>query len=191
MAHQNYANKGKAKVDQHKGNAPSLYLFHTTVQTVHCFWNTTGTMFKCSLVPRSLSYYNTISFAACFFCGYYLRVANYFLGKSTDINDGWIRFVQAIQWWLLDAVCSSSSLSVLLSVCGNEPYNMSSLSVSLVTVVRNYLHRCVCAACTSRGYYFKMAFILLRASNRAATIRGWCLFEEIEYVCFLVGRYIR
>ena len=159
-------------------------------------------MFKCSLFPghflTTTLFLLLLLFSAVtiwgwllFEGGYYLRVANYFLGKPTDINDSWIRFVQAIQWWLLDAVSSSSSLSVLLSVCGNEPYNMSSLSVSLVTVVRNYLHRCVCAACTSRGYYLKVAFILLRASNRAATLRGRCLFEEIEYVCFLVGRYIR
>ena len=47
----------------------------------------------------------------------------------------------------------------------------------------------MCAACTSRGYHLKVAFILLRASNRVATIRGQCLFEEIRYVCFLVGSY--
>ena len=31
-----------------------------------------------------------------------------------------------------------------------------------------------CAVCTSRGYYLRVAFISLRASDYAATIRGWC-----------------
>ena len=39
----------------------------------------------------------------------------YFFGKLADINDGWIRYVQAIQRRLLDAVSSMRSLSVLLS----------------------------------------------------------------------------
>ena len=39
----------------------------------------------------------------------------YFFGKAADINDGWIRYVQAIQQQLLDAVSSLHSLSVLLS----------------------------------------------------------------------------
>ena len=38
-----------------------------------------------------------------------------FFLKTTDINDGWIRFIQAIQRQLLDAVSSSCSLSVVLS----------------------------------------------------------------------------
>ena len=46
--------------------------------------------------------------------GYYLRAA-FFFGKSADTNVGWIRYVWAIQWWLLDAVSSKRSLSVLVS----------------------------------------------------------------------------
>ena len=39
----------------------------------------------------------------------------YFFWKPADINDSWIRYVQAIQWQLLDAIGSTRSLSVLLS----------------------------------------------------------------------------
>ena len=34
---------------------------------------------------------------------------------------------------------------------------------------------------TSRDYYLRTAFILLGAHNCAATIRGQCLIEEIQY----------
>ena len=36
---------------------------------------------------------------------------------------------------------------------------MNSPSVSLVTVVRKYLHMCACAAYTSGGYYFRATSI--------------------------------
>ena len=39
----------------------------------------------------------------------------YFFRKPADVNDGWIRNVQAIQWRLLDDVNSKQSQSVLLS----------------------------------------------------------------------------
>ena len=54
-----------------------------------------------------------------FLCSYYSRAAfrHLFLWRPADINDGrpLIRYVRAIQWWLLDAVSSKHSLSVLLS----------------------------------------------------------------------------
>ena len=46
---------------------------------------------------------------------------------------------------------------------------MNSPSTSPMTVVRNYLH--MCAVYSSRGYYLRTAFISLRASDSAATIR--------------------
>ena len=42
----------------------------------------------------------------------------------------------------------------------------------MVTVVRNYLQTCSHAAYTNCGYYSRAAFILFRASDCAATIRG-------------------
>ena len=60
----------------------------------------------------------------------------YFIGKSADINDRWIRFVQRYsQRRLLDAGSSTRNLSVLLSVM-EELYNTNSPSASPVTVVR-------------------------------------------------------
>ena len=41
--------------------------------------------------------------------------SDYFCGKPADVNDGWIRYIRAIQWRLLDTDSSSHSLSVLLS----------------------------------------------------------------------------
>ena len=41
----------------------------------------------------------------------------YFFGKLWDVNDGWIRCVVR-WWWLLDAVSSTHSLSVLLQSMG-------------------------------------------------------------------------
>ena len=42
----------------------------------------------------------------------------YLFGKPGDINNGWIRYERVRQWWLLDAVSSMHSLSVLLSAVG-------------------------------------------------------------------------
>ena len=94
----------------------------------------------------SLLLYTTlpINSIPCFFdkigCGYYLRAA-YISLRSLQTS---IRYVQAIQWRLLDA--SMHSLSVLLSA-----------STSLVFVIKNY--RCVCAAYTSHGYCLRVVFI--------------------------------
>ena len=58
-------------------------------------------------------------------------------------------------------------------------YNTNSSSASPLTIVLNYSH--MCPAYTSRGYYSRAAFISLRASDCAATIRGRRVFEEIPY----------
>ena len=67
----------------------------------------------------------------------------------------------------------------------NKLYNTNSPSASfkfsLVTVVWKYSHTCVCDAYTSHSYYSRAAFILLKASDCAATNRRWCLFKEMQY----------
>ena len=61
-----------------------------------------------------------------------------------------------------------------------------------------YTHSC--ATCTNRNHYSKVAFISLRASNCAATIRGrqllegniylrGCLIKEIQHLCPTSMRY--
>ena len=79
----------------------------------------------------------------------------YFFGKPADVNDGWIRYVRAVQWHIQH----------------KQP------SASQGTIVRNDSHMCVCAAYTSHSYYSRVVFISLKASDCVATIRGWRLFE--------------
>ena len=94
----------------------------------------------------------------------------YFFGKPSDTNNSWIRYIQTIQWRLLDTVISKRSLSVLLSAMENDSYNTNNPSASPVIVVRNYLH--VCATCSSHDYLLGAVFILLRSSDCTATIPG-------------------
>ena len=61
-------------------------------------------------------------------------------------------------------------------------YNTNRPSASPVIVARNYLHICACAVCSSHGYYLRAVFILLKAPNCVATIRGWRLFEGHFYL---------
>ena len=70
--------------------------------------------------------------------------------------------------------------------CGNDLYKTNSPNASMVTVVRIYLHTRVCAANTTHGYYlraalFRQSFRLCGYFSRAATIRGWRLFEGGTY----------
>ena len=64
----------------------------------------------------------------------------------------------------------------------------NSPSTSVVTVVRNHSYTCAHAAFTSHGYYSRAAFISFKSFglcsyySRAATIQGWHLFKEIQYV---------
>ena len=62
--------------------------------------------------------------------------------KPVDINDGWVRYVQAIQQRLLDA--GSSTMQPLSSAVSHEKelYNTNGPSASPVTVVR-IIHVCV------------------------------------------------
>ena len=64
---------------------------------------------------------------------------------------------------------------------GIESYNTNNSSASLVTIISNYSHTYACVTYTSHSYYLRTAFILLSASNYAATIRGWRLFERSIY----------
>ena len=94
-----------------------------------------------------------------FLRGYYSRAFR----KPTDINDGWIRYVRAIQRRLLDAGSSTTQpLSSAVSH-GKELYNTNSPSASPVTVVR----------------IIRMRVRVPRVA--AATIRGRGLVEETRY----------
>ena len=118
------------------------------------------------------------SFVQLQFKGSYYSRATLILWKTLNINNGWIRHVRVWQWWLLDAVSSTHSLSVLLSAIGmTHTYNTNSPSTSVVTTVRNHLHTCalpcLLAVATIQGQHLFCS----RASICAATIQGWWLFK--------------
>ena len=106
----------------------------------------------------------------------------YFFGRPTDINDSWIRYVRAMQWQLLDAASSMCVASQSCCQPWKRGVNRNSLSASLVTVIRNYSHMCVCSA--SHGYYSRAAFILLRAPGCVATITGreWFSYSGLSHL---------
>ena len=77
------------------------------------------------------------------------QIGDYFFGKPADFNDGWIRYVQAIQWRPLDADSSKCSHSVLLSAMETsrttrtqQPYHCYAIQYSvhvppIATTVKN------------------------------------------------------
>ena len=83
--------------------------------------------------------------------------------------------VQTIQWWLLNAISSTHSLSILLSAFETsfttQLYNTNSPSTSLLIIVRSYSHMFACVVYTSRGYYLRQ-----------------CLFHQRFWLC---GYYFR
>ena len=102
------------------------------------------------------------------------------LGKPTDTNDGWIRYVRAIQWWVFDAVNSKHSLSVLQSAV-----EMSHTTRTVLVLVRPLSSEIVHICVRVRGYYLRMVFISLRIPNYVVLFRGVdysrkCLFEQIQ-----------
>ena len=109
-----------------------------------------------------------------------LKGGMYFLGKPTDTNDGWIRYVRAIQWWVLDAVNSKHSLSVLQSAV-----EMSHTTRTVLVLVRQLSSEIVHICVHVRGYYLRMVFISLRIPNYVVLFQGVdysrkCLFEQIQ-----------
>ena len=99
--------------------------------------------------------------------GYYSRVAFtlYFLGKSGDINGGWIRYVRVRRWWLLDTVSSTRSLSVLLSAVG------MTRTTQTVLVLAWWLSSEIICSC-----------VRVPRLLATATIRGQRWFKDIWYL---------
>ena len=88
--------------------------------------------------------------------GYYSRVAFVYLESTQALMDSWIRYIWAIQWWLLDAVSILHSLLVLLKLVIQQTV------AGLWFVFKNYSHTHVYATYTSHGYYSRAVFIFLR-----------------------------
>ena len=105
-----------------------------------------------------------------------------FLQSDANINNGWIRYVWTIQWWLLDSVSSKRSFSVLLSAMETSCTTQTPPSASSVTIVIHNLNTCVRATYSSHSYYLRTGFISFRAPDCATTIRGQWLFEGGVYL---------
>ena len=124
---------------------------------------------------------DTAQFCAATIQGWLLLESGmYFLGKPTDTNDGWIRYVRAIQWWVLDAVNSKHSLSVLQSAV-EMSHTTRTVLVLVWQLSSEIVHICVHA----RGYYLRMVFISLRIPKYVVLFQGVdysrkCLFEQIQ-----------
>ena len=77
---------------------------------------------------------------------------------------------------MLDAVKSTHSFSVLLSAMEMTRTAQIALALrSMATVLKNHLHTCA-------EPLFEVLFLPFRASDCAATIQGWCLFQEMRCV---------
>ena len=125
-----------------------------------------------SLIRRCSYYF----FRCSFWCHYSLRAAFIYLESPlTSTAAGYMCKLRMSNTVTTVRCCPAVSN-------GNESYNTNSPSTSLLTIVRIYLHTCTSATYTNCGYNLRAAFILLRASNSAATTRGWHLFEEIRYM---------
>ena len=124
----------------------------------------------------------TIYFAARL-CSYYSRVAtiwgrHLFLWKARQhqrqLDRVWLQYEWVRQWQLLDAV-SSMPLSPAVSR-GNDSYNTNTRSASVLTVVRDHSHMCVCATFTScRGYCSRV--VIQELQNVQLLIKGRPLLE--------------
>ena len=119
------------------------------------------------------------------YCGYYLfffaahfsmaiiRRQHLFLSEAHRYLRLLDKVTQAIQQWLLDAVSSFCSLSLLLVSHGNKSYNTNRATDSLVTVIKNYWHVCtdILAVATIWGrcwFCFEPPI-------------GWLIFESSVY----------
>ena len=101
----------------------------------------------------------------------------YFFGKPPNTNNSWIRYIQTIQWRLLDTVISKRSLSVLLSAMENDSYNTNSPSASPVIVIRNYLH--VCATYSSHGFYWAQCLFCSKLRIVRRLFQGGVYSKEV------------
>ena len=96
----------------------------------------------------------------------------HFFGKSAGINDGWIMYIRAIQWWLLElSVVSTASQSCCLP--WNKSYHTNSPSTSLVIFIRNYSH-----------------MVLVQQIVAAANTRGQCLFAQSSSLCAYYSKVV-
>ena len=150
------------------------------------FWWATGYTQKIWSGDETTVFLRSDAAATIYFAAHFVRLlfegGVYFFGKPQDINDGWIRYIRVRRWWLLDAVSSMRSLLVLLSAVGTTRTTPTVLALAwwpLSEIIRTHVHvPHLLSVATIRG----RRLFCSRASYCAATIRGRCLFEEIQYL---------
>ena len=111
----------------------------------------------------------------------------HFFENPTDINNGWIRYVQVRGWWLLDVVSSTCNLSVLLSAVGTTRTTQVTLVLAwwpLSEIIQTHVRvpRVLVAATIQGRHSFhselRIVWLLFEGGNYS---RVRCLFEEIRY----------
>ena len=141
----------------------------------------TQTLLQCACISwiqtSSIRHWRYYFFAARF-CAATFPGGVYFFGKPAEINNGWIRYIWAIQWQLLDAVCSICSLPVLQSAMKMSCTTQTALSL---TQLKSFA-TCAYAAYTSHKWYSRAnihssQLLLCSYYLRAVTIQGWWLFK--------------
>ena len=150
----------------YSGSVLRLYVFSSTfccIQVLYFFDQTPQLLFISLLV----------------LCGYYSRAAFISLESPETSTMGWIRYVR--WWWLLDAVSSTCSLSLLLSAVGTTRTTQTVLALAWwpsSEIIRTRVRMPhLLAAATIRGWRLFRS----RASDCAATIWGQWLFEGGVY----------
>ena len=118
--------------------------------------------------PMTTIFFHSSCFAA--------TIQGQHLGKPTDINDGWIRYIRVRQWWLLDNFSSTCNLSVLLSVVGTTC--PTQIALALAWWLSSEIIPTHLLAYTRRGYYLQAVFILFRLCSYYS--KRW-LFEGSNY----------
>ena len=117
------------------------------------------------------SFFFLFFFGRTLWYGCYSRAAFISLEKPANINNGWIRHIQAIQWQLLDAVSSKDSIWVLLSAMDTSRTTRTALALA---------------------QWLSTEIICINAHIVAvSTIWGWCLFRsELLIVRLLFQRIV-
>ena len=106
--------------------------------------------------------------------GYYSRVAFFFFEKRSDINNTWIKYIQVSRWQSLDTVSSMHGPQFCFQLWKPTRTTRTTLA-SMLWLSSESIPTCAHAAYTSCGYYLRVVFIPLRASDCWATIWGWRL----------------
>ena len=105
------------------------------------------------------------------FCEATIQGRRYFIGKPADINDGWIRYIRAIQRQLLHAEISTRNLSILLSAMEKSCTTRTAPVLARWPSSELFAYVCVAAAAIwGRGLVKEIRYHHHRGVAAAATV---------------------